>query len=105
MHLTEDEAKERWCRFGRFDSTAGGSYNRNYEGGPSTMCLGSECMSWRWQPLQADQPFMDAVKKRMDDSGNAHAAAVKYVRANLAELGLPDKPFRGYCGDAGKPEA
>ncbi len=100
---TEDEAKERWCPFGRFDSAAGGSHNRDYQGGPSTMCIASQCMAWRWQPLQADQPFLDAVKKRMDDTKEAHPKAVKYVRAHLAELGLPNKPFRGYCGLAGQP--
>jgi hypothetical protein len=58
-------------------------------------------MAWRWQPLMADQPFLDAVKERMDESGENTSKATKFVRANLALYDLPDKPFRGMCGLAG----
>lgn len=88
---TEEEAKERWCPFAR-----------NEEPGEwQSCCTASSCMAWRWQPLMADEPFMNAVKQRMDEAGDIHSKAVKYVRANLAEYGLPDKPFRGICGLAG----
>lgn len=94
MH-TEDEAKERQCR-------VGGTVEDRSEGRWMwPMCDGSQCMHWRWQPLQADQPFLDAVKARMDQAKETHPKAVKYVRANLAALGLPDKPTVGLCGLAG----
>lgn len=116
MLLTEEEAKERWCPFVRYlavfrnhhgDRETAGCFNRGGadSGLEKACCIASQCMAWRWQPLQADQPFMDAVKKRMDDAKEAHPKAVKYVRANLVEFDLPTEPFRGHCGLAGKPEA
>lgn len=113
MH-TEDEAKERWCPFSR--ATTGDdngvqmamtSYNRpfgpSYSGGHECQCIASTCMAWRWQPLMADQPFLDAVKARMGSNDDSHPKAVKYVRANLGEYDLLDKPFRGFCGLAQVP--
>lgn len=100
---TEAEARDIWCPFTRVGEQASGATENRPDG--SYNCIASGCMAWRWQPLQADQPFMDAVKARMETANETHAKAVKYVRANLAKLGLPSKPFRGYCGAFGKPEA
>ena len=118
MLVTEEEAKERWCPFARapgrmlgrrengdsMDVVGFCPQNRGYATGvplDNCRCIASQCMAWRWQPLQADQPFMDAVKARMEEAGEPMSKATKYVRAHLAELGLPDKPYRGICGLAG----
>lgn len=91
MLVSEEEAKERWC------PVATNEQPTEWQ----ACCIGARCMAWRWQPLQADQPFMDAVKARTEETGETMSKATKYVRAHLAELGLPDKPYRGICGLAG----
>ncbi len=60
MIIREDAAKTKWCPFSRrpvvFDKTLGGKLidasavqaNRNQDDTPSTACLGSKCMAWRW---------------------------------------------------------
>lgn len=77
--MTEDEAKTKWCPFGRYSSGAsghsgaGGSWNRsNNNDAPTTFCIGSACMAWRTNT--------DVLYKKDPD---------KY-------------PLLGYCGLAGK---
>jgi hypothetical protein len=54
--MTENEAKTKWCPYSRvlitLDignglSSAIGNANRQQDK-PLGMCLGSECMAWRW---------------------------------------------------------
>lgn len=47
--MTEDEAKTKWCPFGRASDPGYLAYNRNAFGQASTLslCLGSACMAWR----------------------------------------------------------
>ena len=101
MLVTEKEAKERWCPFAQFGSGCNRKLAESSEPLSACMCIASQCMAWRWMPLMADQPFMDAIKDRMESSGDSHPKAVKYVRTHLSDYGLPDKPFRGICGLAG----
>lgn len=57
--MTEDEAKTKWCPFGRALWTGSGpgelaSFNRwdssDTASPPPTPCLGSACMAWRKKP-------------------------------------------------------
>ncbi len=91
MNRTEVEALDTWCPLR----------------GNGLCCQGVGCMMWRWQPLMADDAFKEAVKKAALDIGDKHPSrpkAAAHVVANRAEYGLPDKPYKGYCGIAGKPE-
>lgn len=61
--MTEDEAKTKWCPFARkalWDpqiGTVNGSANRQYyDDGPTTSCLASACMAWRWGGKFVDGP-------------------------------------------------
>lgn len=108
---TEDEASLCWCPFVRQSATidrSGFSFNRNtHSPGLAAPCIASDCMSWRWEPLLADDRFAAAVKAAAEELGDTspgrHKAA-KHVIANRAAYGLPEKPFRGWCGLASKPE-
>ena len=101
--MTEDEAKTKWCPFSDVaDATPAQAIV------PATRCIGSACMAWRWQPLLADDAFVAAVAKAantLGDKSPSHTKAVKHVRENRAEYGLPTKPFLGFCGLASKPDA
>lgn len=50
MHMTEDEARKKWCPHVRFGNEAGCNRNTAPEGsgGALTNCIASECMAWRW---------------------------------------------------------
>lgn len=78
----------------------------NFACGPQAergFCYGPKCAVWRWEPLLADEAFAAAVKKAEAETGMPHPKAAKHVTENRAQYGLPTKPFRGYCGLAGKP--
>lgn len=74
---------------------------------PQPACGATECMAWRWQPLVCEPEWISAVRKQATatDDKAPFAKSARYVNENRAEFGLPDQPFRGYCGLAGKPEA
>jgi hypothetical protein len=50
MLTTEKQAREKWCPFGRPWSGPSAPVNRAMGGKPSreSLCLGSDCMAWRW---------------------------------------------------------
>ena len=82
--MTEEDAKTRWCPYGRIWSDSGAAYNRtgqahNFDA-PSvnSLCLGSACMAWQW----TEPPLHDEKLK-------------KYQTMQ----GGP----KGYCGLADKP--
>jgi hypothetical protein len=83
--LTEEEAKTKWCPFARtpiYIDIAAASTNRNLKGGalPSSSCIGSSCMSWRWESYASrDNPT------RAPGAGHSFDLT------------------RGYCGLAGRP--
>lgn len=117
--MTEDEAKTKWCPFARFTSASNSPSSNRWrkslpEDEPYALnpvpcrCIGHACMAWRWQPLLADDAFVAAVAKAantLGDKSPSHTKAVKHVRENRAEYGLPTKPFLGFCGLASKPDA
>lgn len=73
MHA-EDEAKTKWCPFGRLSVTDEPAANRWGNGSDQeTKCIGSGCMAWRW-----------------GDKINVGHGGAKTIE-------------RGYCGLAGRP--
>lgn len=47
--MTEAEAKNKWCPMTRMvRHHTDNPTNRNACGEPTTFCLGSACMMWRW---------------------------------------------------------
>jgi hypothetical protein len=89
--MTEEEAKTKLC-----------PQAIEYE--TRENCHGSDCMAWRWIPLNANTPeYIAALKECEKERGMTAKGAAKYVLENKAEFALPTKPFEGYCGLAGKP--
>ena len=94
MMLTPEEARVRRCH-ASMDVQGSGA------------CISDKCMAWRWRPLQTDEAWREAVKKvaaEIGDTTPSKGKAAKIVTQNRAKYGLPDKPFQGWCGRAGKPE-
>lgn len=91
MIVTEQEAMQRWCPFGRqFDvyqvpGTLGGSpmltpaFNRKPHG-DIPACIASSCMAWRW----------------LDPKG---LREIDMVTEDVVD----EAPRRGYCGLSGIP--
>lgn len=48
--MTEDEAKAKWCPFGRIAHVNGATANSRAHNDPDLAqdCAGSACMAWRW---------------------------------------------------------
>jgi len=48
--MTEDEAKAKWCPFGRIAHVNGATANSRAHNDPDLAqdCIGSACMAWRW---------------------------------------------------------
>jgi len=133
MVLTEAEAKNRWCPFGRRlgDTIEGELYvSNNPNASRHCKCVGSDCTAWRWweekptwsPALQTRTvPPMPAVDP--EDGKNTEYWTDEDIQA-WAEKHKPGdgegwrwdpedfcwfipatpRPRRGYCGIAGKPD-
>ena len=99
MH-TEEQAREKWCPFAKFNT--GIAPERIHDGG--FRCIASDCMAWRWVPLKVTPEYLDAVRTVAEETGEKppFAKAARTVADGPGKLGLPSKPFRGFCGLAGK---
>lgn len=80
--MTEEEAKTKWCPFGRPETAA------------TDRCIGSACMAWRWKPqlwehVSAGSPPSTYVAKEETDGYGRKGKAI---------------PREGFCGLAGRPE-
>lgn len=72
--MTEEEAREAWCPFARVWATdaegGGGDAAINRYGDtaktlhPNAMCLGSDCMAWRWIDRDRDDPYERGPARR-----------------------------------------
>lgn len=90
MHLTEEEARQRWCPLGRqigcMDQRHGGTTHvvggvNRVDHGDVPACIASQCMAWRW-----------ATPKVLRD--------IDLVTSDVVD----PEPRRGYCGAFGVPQ-
>lgn len=84
MLTSEEEAKGKWCPFGRVYGPEGASLNRGDTGGGHgrSRCIGSSCMSWRWQGWKTVGHISIAQDPKEENR---------------------DGPRLGFCGLAGEP--
>ena len=84
--MIEDEAKTKWCPFGRVGSAYGSTLNRSPFGtaASDSLCIGSACMAWRWGP---DVDGIPAYRNTPIKDSPGHSIY---------------EPL-GFCGLAGKP--
>lgn len=99
MMVTVEEAANILCPM---------TFNASSEYGPERqMCLGPQCMAWRYKDHATDDAWTAAVRKAADELNDAtpgRTKATQAVRKDRAKYGLPVVPERGWCGLAGKPE-
>lgn len=102
MLLTEEQARAKWCPHARTSWDGSPTYNRDSRVGtlpPSTLCVASECMSWRW----ARYPSVTLdCEEEADFGAKYHDDA--YVRRELPNGFIQYTPNNGFCGIAGKVE-
>ena len=57
--MTEDEAKAKWCPFGRIAHVNGATANSRAHNDPDLAqdCIGSACMAWRRDPSHYEHGF------------------------------------------------
>jgi len=64
-------------------------------------CRGADCILWRWQPVLASDPRVQAaLRARIAETGEKplhHPKAAALARGDVA-------PDRGWCGLGGRPE-
>lgn len=93
MLISNDQAPKHWCPFARglveLRSVNGNpvqvsNANRDAEGRPTTTCVGSACMAWRWAGWMVGPNGTPPIAPRpLDD--------------------MKVGPRLGYCGLAGEP--
>lgn len=73
--MREQVAKTKWCPMVRFDS-AGNDWRGTNRGdgirddGPSSICIASDCMAWRWYPHKTEHGYCGlAGEPAADDDG------------------------------------
>ncbi len=97
--MTEAEAKKKWCPYSSsrivvWQKSGGTIENAVYArpgASPSTLCIGSACMAWRWERASSDAP---SAVRYPGDTGAAADAHGFWHRDGKPE---------GFCGLAGRP--
>ena len=95
QYKTIEQARERMCPI---------EYTRDVP----NPCAADDCLFWRWRPLLVSEPgykeaCAEASKMTKDERGDLTPA--EYVNSNRDKYNLPSKPYLGYCGMAGRPDA
>lgn len=94
MH-TEDEARTKWCPFGRARTAPTQSVANRFEDGGETRCIGSACMAWR--PIMTCETVIGERDKKPEGDGWEWDAFSDDRWERLVPMG------KGYCGIAGRP--
>lgn len=87
--MTEDEAKTKWCPFAHLE----GAGNRHSDNSPAVLCIGSDCMAWRW----VGSHWRQSRKDGSDEKLHTHFGSTLVVTPTnpIAE---PIEIKRGCCG-------
>lgn len=117
--MTEDDARTKWCPFARVPDgggvtgalTASNRHAGQKAGGDgkprilrgNAMCIGSECMAWRWIPPAESPLFAAAAEERARTHGYLHQgkAHVRDVAYRNPPKGVDYDRHDGHCGLAG----
>lgn len=99
--MTEQEARTKWCPMAR-SSDNGVSINRTDDltckPDKDCMCIGSECMTWRWDEGRFETTLERPNPCRMEDGWNKNDTGM-----GIMEYSRPNPNRKGYCGLGGKP--
>ena len=109
MSISEADAKTKWCPFSRVPFGNGTvSGNRGFDGHPSgeeTLCVGADCMAWRWIGPELETADKFKMGERPDGEGwectLPDAGRDKFE--NNSRWSRPYPHRDGFCGMAGKP--
>ena len=97
--ITEEDAKQRWCPFGRsvFGSpgTSATSGNRLWDNkpDPDSFCIASQCMAWEWDKKE-NKRKSDRAYTEWRDTGCDNPE----VFETSQELSSARQLFEGDCG-------
>lgn len=110
MLVLEEKAVEHWCPHSRVPSLPGAgpvTANRDTDGDPIGMCLGTSCMAWRKHFDRITNIMADLETQRLEQL-KASGWTIVASRQGMNGFGLSHDLVRetgfGYCGLAGKPE-
>lgn len=95
MLLTEEQAKKKWCPLVRAltDGKASGNCTTDVRFAKQSLCIGSNCMFWRWGDNEPRPEDLYDVHQMYRFRDVPHDDFIKHVVETR----------RGYCGAAGKP--
>lgn len=98
--MQESEARKKWCPMARipylFGTDAATTGNRKADDWTESLCLGSDCMSWRWMEQQWKCSGCGAIFDRYHDECPDDFTENPKCKVSLEIYN------QGFCGLSGK---